>query len=223
MSTGSAAPPKNSKWEFFERLQFLELVPTERSTASNVYSDSTVPSTWTANEQSETQSGKSVQCPNEAPQSQKLTPPPPPPNKKRRKKEDDFLDYLKKRDESRQMLMEELSAKTSATEIEDDVTSFGNNVKSVLRKLNPRLKIQAKNEIFNILTKYEMLQMDMQETSLSPAMSSSTTSFISQYSPVSTPSTSEPTELIQTQCRPTTPNEESYYNDFCDIITKNKI
>ncbi|XP_021932262.1 transcription factor Adf-1-like [Zootermopsis nevadensis] len=45
MSTGSASPPKNSKWDFFKRLQFLELVSTERPTASNVDSDSAVPST----------------------------------------------------------------------------------------------------------------------------------------------------------------------------------
>ncbi|KAJ4437261.1 hypothetical protein ANN_17398 [Periplaneta americana] len=63
MSTGSTAPPKHSKWEFFQRLQFLEMVSKERNTASNVDSDSAVAST-SANQQPENSEG----CPNEASQ-----------------------------------------------------------------------------------------------------------------------------------------------------------
>ncbi|KDR07173.1 hypothetical protein L798_03121 [Zootermopsis nevadensis] len=192
MSTGSAAPPKNSKWDFFKRLQFLELVSTERPTACNVDSDSAVPSTSNspANAQFETQNENSEGCPNEASQSSK---PPPPRRKRRNNNLDDILDYLVKRDESRQIAMKQLSANT-ATEIEDDIASFGNHVKAVLRKLHPRLKIQAKNDIYNILSKYEVIHMDMQEaTSVTSGMSNQTISEVSAYSPTSTASTPQPT------------------------------
>lgn len=119
--------------------------------------------------------------------------------------------------------MQQLSANTSTTEIDDDVTSFANHVKSVLRKIHPRLKVQAKNEMFNVLTKYEMIQMYMQEErSLSSGMSNPSTSTISAYSPINTASTHKPTNLtVQTQH--TTQNEENYYDDMCDIITNNTI
>ncbi|KAJ4437262.1 hypothetical protein ANN_17399 [Periplaneta americana] len=104
--------------------------------------------------------------------------------------------------------MQKLSTNTS-TEIEDDITSFGNHVKSVLRKLHPRLKVQANNEIFNVLTKYEVIEMNMlEERSLSSGISNPST-FMPAYSPSSTASTSEPTNLtVQTQNA--AQNEENY-------------
>lgn len=117
MSTGSAAPPKNSKWDFFKRLQFLEPVSTERPTASNVESDSA------ANAQFETRTENSEGCPDEASQS---SVPQPPRRKRRNNNHDDILDNL----------VQQLSANTD-TEIEDEIASFGNHVKA------PRLKIQA--------------------------------------------------------------------------------
>ncbi|XP_067005314.2 uncharacterized protein [Anabrus simplex] len=168
LGTGSAVPTKNSKWEFFQRLQFLDLVSTERSTTSNIDQGAPVPvpapvpspSASSTSTQFETESEIIEECPKETSQSPK------PPLLRRKIRcdkniQDASLDCLVKRDESRQLTMHQLSAIT--TESEDDVASFGNHVKAVLRKLQPRLRIQAKNDIFNILSKYELKQMDMQE------------------------------------------------------------
>lgn len=210
MATGSSAPPKNSKWEFFKRLQFLELVATERPTASNIDLDSEVPSTLNSPAYAQFQTENSDGCPNEGSQSPK----PPPPRRRRIKTNDGILDYLMKRDESRQMTMKQLSANTY-TDIDDEITSFGNHMMAVLRKLHPRLKIQAKNDIYYTLNKYEMIQMDLQETtSVTSEMSNPSTSELSAYSPISTASTPEAT-TIQTQC--TTNNDDTYY--VCDVIS----
>ncbi|XP_074041519.1 uncharacterized protein [Leptinotarsa decemlineata] len=151
MTSGSAAPAKNSKWELFERLQFLELVSTERASASNV-SFETVVSSPMPNEEAEIlfdiEKNQDI-----------ATKPAAKSTQKRKKVEDEFLTYLKKRDDQRQVYFQEMNA---FKEIDDDVNTFGNHVKSVMRTLNQRFQIQARNEIFNILTKYEHMQMDLE-------------------------------------------------------------
>ncbi|KDQ71521.1 hypothetical protein L798_09516 [Zootermopsis nevadensis] len=138
MPTGSAEPPTNSNWDFSKGLQFLEP------------STSNLP----ANAQFQTQTENNEGCPDEASQS---SVPQPPPQKRRNNNYDYNLDYLVKRD-----AMQQLRANT-ATEIEDDIALFGNYVKAVLRKLHPRMTIQAKNDLYNILSEYEVKQLDMQE------------------------------------------------------------
>ncbi|KAF5283967.1 hypothetical protein FQR65_LT13659 [Abscondita terminalis] len=40
-STGSAAPPKNSKWQFYDRLRFLENIPSERQSSTSIIEQDT--------------------------------------------------------------------------------------------------------------------------------------------------------------------------------------
>lgn len=188
------SPPKNSKWELFGKLQFLESITTEKPDSSNSKTVTSV--TLTANEQSESQPKISEECLNEGSQSPK--PPPLPPSskrKERKKSQDTFPEYLKKVSHSQQISRAELSINTSTHAVEDDITSFGNHVKTVLRKLNSRLQVEAKNEIFNILTKYEVAQIDIEEGEAILGISSSSASL---YSPRSTVSTPEPPKLFQT-------------------------
>ncbi|XP_072389673.1 uncharacterized protein [Diabrotica undecimpunctata] len=156
MATGSGAPAKNSKWELFERLRFLEQISTERASASNISSESLM-STEEAEIPfvSEENLDTSIQP---APEAAKSTHPP---AKKRKKVEDDFLTYLKKRDDQRQIFLQEIN---TIKENDDEVNRFGNHIKSIMRKLNQRFQVQARSEIFNILTKYELMQMDMESS-----------------------------------------------------------
>lgn len=61
-----------------------------------------------------------------------------------------FLHYLKKEDESRQMLLTKL---TTSTEIDDEINSIDNHLKSILRKLSQHFLLEAN------VSKYEMNQM----------------------------------------------------------------
>ncbi|RZF47722.1 hypothetical protein LSTR_LSTR005986 [Laodelphax striatellus] len=169
--TSRSVPAKNSKWELFERLQFLEQESAEtpifppvsdRATASNMSFETVVPSPM-SNEEPEIHFNIEENQYTSAQPSTKSTSQPP--VKNRKKVKDEFSTYLKKRDNKRQVYFQELNA---LKETDDVVDTFGNHAKSVLRKLNPRLQIEAREEILNILTKYELLQIE-QECSISSA------------------------------------------------------
>ncbi|KAL1490059.1 hypothetical protein ABEB36_012803 [Hypothenemus hampei] len=186
--TGSASKSKTSKWDFFERLRFLERVPIERNTES------------------------SIQQINDKEDSQPLSevPQPPPsrarstrPSRRTIKHHDELLQFMKEREESRQKLIKGLS-QTNNQDIDDDVTTFANHVKSVLTKLSPRLKLDAKNEIFATLSKYEKLHLDIQEERPT-STHESTTIFASTAEPI------QPT--IEQASQPYFP-ENNIYQDY---------
>ncbi|XP_031332908.1 uncharacterized protein LOC116163194 [Photinus pyralis] len=191
--TGSSAAPKHSKWEFYERLQFLEVSSCHRKSISNVPNlsqKSPKESTETANNEDDNDSDSNTDgdldeqydtqlteaaIVNETERSQgninnitqkssqdtsKVT-------KTTQKRKDDpsrmnfYSTYMKERDTQRQALLQNTVAENvEKNAYDDDVSSFGDHIKSVLQKLPPILKVKAKTEIFNTMSKYELLAME---------------------------------------------------------------
>ncbi|KAL1514386.1 hypothetical protein ABEB36_003653 [Hypothenemus hampei] len=175
--TGSASKSKTSKWDFFERLRFLERVPIERNTESSI-------------------KFRNLHLREPDPHVRRTS-------RRTIKKHDELLQFMKKREESRQKLIKDLS-QTNNQDIDDDVTTFANHVKSVLTKLSPRLKLDAKNEIFATLSKYEKLHLDIQEERPT-STHESTTIFASTAEPI------QPT--IEQASQPYFP-ENNIYEDY---------
>ncbi|KAL1492918.1 hypothetical protein ABEB36_011084 [Hypothenemus hampei] len=190
--TGSASKSKTSKWDFFERLRFLERVPIERNTESSIVTNSDSNSSMSCSTSlSQPSTSAFEQQINDKEDSQPLSEvrqPPPSrarstrPSRRTIKHHDELLQFMKEREESRQKLIKDLS-QTNNQDIDDDVTTFANHVKSVLTKLSPQLKLDAKNEIFATLSKYEKLHLDIQEERPT-STHESTTIFASTAEPI---------------------------------------
>lgn len=118
-----------------------------------------------------------------------LSPAPPKPKRTKRKtsEHEELLNILKKRNERR------LTERQVLREIDYDETidSFGQHVKSVLSSLPNLMKIQARTEVYNILTKYE-IQAAMQTTTISHSSALELDHMTSVYSSESTP---EPADI----------------------------
>ena len=87
---------------------------------------------------------------------------------KKRKAEDEFLRFMKERHESRQ---QEMEVQTTRFQPMDEISSFSQNIEISLRKLSARSRSLAKSEIFNIVSKYELIDIEF-ENSRSPYASS---------------------------------------------------
>lgn len=111
---------------------------------------------------------------------------------------------MRERDNARQSLIKNMP------ETEDEFKSFGNHIEHVLKNLPTRLlQIKAKKEIFEVITKYEIMAEEYSTISSSTTPSSSRTGAITSisddshytniniYSPVSR--FSEPTDLSYTR------------------------
>lgn len=107
--------------------------------------------------------------------------------KSRRSKQDEFLEYMKERDKQRQALLQQTVAKTvEENAYDNDVSSFGDHIKSVLQKLPPILKVKAKTEIFKTISKYELMAIE-NPTSTRTSSSNSCYSTYIIASPIHTP------------------------------------
>lgn len=73
-----------------------------------------------------------------------------PNSNKTRTKKDDILTYLQKREVSRQKVLQNLRNND-----DDDLSTFSEHVKAVLRKLKPLRKLQAKRAILDVNMTYE--------------------------------------------------------------------
>ena len=68
---------------------------------------------------------------------------------------DEFLDILKKREQQRQESFKTICQQTSNSN-DGTINSFCDYIKSVLQTLPPALAVQAKSDIYNIISKYEL-------------------------------------------------------------------
>lgn len=104
----------------------------------------------------------------------------------KRRKTDEFLKFLKERHENRQL---QLQAATTSQQPMDEISSFSKNIEMSLRKLSARSRSLAKSEIFSIISKYELMDIDGENSrSCYSSSLSNTTPFspISMASPIST-------------------------------------
>lgn len=171
-STGSAAPAKNSKWQFYERLRFLENTPSERQSCTSVEQEQQssasvekeVTNTSPGVEHEDTPheaadssvhntpskelpgTSKSTQERSNIPLSNSKN------TKRKRQKEDEFIKFMKDRQENRYRQLESLKSQESV----DDISTFTKHIEMMLRKLSARSRAMAKTEIFNIVSKYEI-------------------------------------------------------------------
>lgn len=213
-TTGSAAQAKHFKWSFYERMRFLEMVSQERNTECSIIdectnTDSILSSQLTNtavdehldNDNQQQKEDNGDLQPNEetdilgSPKPKKSLPARPSMYR------DEFLQVLKKREENRQKLMGQFN---QTKEDNDEDSTFANHIKTVLKKISPRLKIQAKNEIYACLTKYETLNLDLQESRSSPASESRTSSTFSPLSVTYIPESVESTNLTVLEAPPYT-------------------
>lgn len=208
-STGSAAPA-NSKWQFYERLRFLENTPLERQSCTSVEQEqqssasvekevtNTSPGVEhedTPHEAADTSvhntpskelpgTSKSTQERSNIPLSNSSEKPTAKNTKRKRQKEDEFIKFMKDRQENRNRQLESLKSQESV----DDISTFTKHIEMMLRKLSARSRAMAKTDIFSIISKYEIADIDGQ--SERPFTSSSYKS----YSPISATSSEHQTQ-----------------------------
>lgn len=219
-STGSAAPAKNSKWQFYERLRFLENISSERQSftsaiepdantyAEDEHEDSLLEAT------DESVLNTSVMDIEAIPETSTSTPEIslrksleklPKKKIKQRRQDDGFIKFLKERQEKRDS---ELLLLKSQQPVDDDISTFTKHVEMVLRKLSARSRAMAKTEIFNIVSKYEIEDIDGH--SIRPYTSSSYNSF----SPISTASSDQQTTSFEFPNVPREPRHSFSNNEF---------
>lgn len=93
-------------------------------------------------------------------------------NTKRRRRADNearLLGYFRKRDASHSVLLQNIIEPKET----DELDSFATHIKKVLTKLPPVLKIRAKQEMFDVLTRYEIMAVEPQSSSPSNSLSTS--------------------------------------------------
>lgn len=93
-------------------------------------------------------------------------------NAKRRRRADNearLLGYFRKRNESHSVLLQNIMEPKET----DELDSFATHIKKVLTKLPPVLKIRAKQEMFDVLTRYEIMAVEPQSSSPSNSLSTS--------------------------------------------------
>ncbi|XP_045491849.1 uncharacterized protein LOC123691482 [Colias croceus] len=177
--TGSAAPknPRSKFYTYANLLSFLETAPRERLTLSNIQNDySSTQDTQMPdelNESSDSHIEKQIENVTEFQEqldniaktscttttSTTVTPSQNVQNsakipKSNKRQKNDILNYLQKREESPQKALDKIS------DDEELLVSFSDHLKSVLKMLPPILRIKAKNELYGVLTKYELLSLE---------------------------------------------------------------
>lgn len=166
---------RQGQWQFFDRLRFLDSVKsrTEAKEKNDNVQETPIrevvvvvptPGTSISGQEASTSTNMEEQ--------QK-------PILKRKNPGDDFIKFLKERHEQRNIEMQ-----ASTPQRTDEISSFAKHIEMSLRNLSVRSRAMAKNEIFNIITKYEMADIDGQNES---PYSTSMNSYAS-YSPISTTS-----------------------------------
>ncbi|CAH4030800.1 unnamed protein product [Pieris brassicae] len=196
-SIGSARA-KNSKWQFYERLRYLENTPSERQGRTSVekeqqssasvekevtntspgveYEDTPHEAAYTSvhNTPSKELPGtsKSTQVRSNIPLSNSSEKSTVKNTKRKRQKEDEFIKFMKDREENRHRQLESLKSQESV----DDISTFTKHIEMMLRKLSARSRVMAKTEIFNIVSKYEI--RDIEDQTERPYTSSPSNSHI---------------------------------------------
>ncbi|KAI4455602.1 madf domain transcription factor [Holotrichia oblita] len=203
-STGSAAPAKNSKWQFYERLRFLEKIPLERQSSTSVIEQISNTSSEgghedpplevtdesvhnTPSRESGPIPGTSTSAPEKSVSLSKSCEKTTKNRIKRNRQDDDLIKYLKERHEKRNSELRLLESQIQQPD--DDISTFTKHIEMTLRKLTAHSRAMAKNEIFGIVSKYEI--GDIERESERPYTSSSYNS----YSPISVASSQHQTQI----------------------------
>ncbi|CAG9840726.1 unnamed protein product [Diabrotica balteata] len=169
-STGSAAPPKNSKEERHQQLKFLDGIPNHRIGGSNVSrSPGELPNSEedvdlsltnddcneptdllsgnTENEKIDAEPAAVVNITESSQKSRKQIK-----IGGKRKKDDDLLNIWKERDKKRETFFKSIVKKRK----HDDVEAFCHHIGEVLRNLPPVEKAEAKKHLSMVLSDYEI-------------------------------------------------------------------
>ncbi|XP_039276093.1 transcription factor Adf-1-like [Nilaparvata lugens] len=240
-STGSAAPAKNSKWQFYERLRFLENTPSERQSCTSVEQEqqssasvekevtNTSPGVEhedTPHEAADTSvhnstlntpsnelpgTSKSTQERSNIPLSNISEKSTAKNTKRKRQKEDEFIKFMKDRQENRNRQLELLKSQDPV----DDISTFTKHIEMMLRKLSPHSRAMAKTEIFNIVSKYEIGDIEGQ-TERPYTSSYISNSSYNSYSPISAASSEH-----QTQTGLTNISSEPFLINYGEIDQNN--
>lgn len=252
LPTGSSASLKTTKWMLYERLRFLEKIPTERASVATVEAENTEgsesgeeTSTTGISEQrrrSEEISGEErsneevkragisaagtsgtkrnaersgVTSNEEASGPGKGTAETSGRKKKKTCQLDSnlhissLLQHWKERDKQRQEQMKIMAEEEEKAD-KDGINSFCSHIGTILKKLPPGLRVEAKTKVFNLLAEYELRSIN-KSSSLSSASYSphsnenysisnithSSASNLSPYSPISSIASppAQPTDL----------------------------
>ncbi|XP_022160536.1 uncharacterized protein LOC111026715 [Myzus persicae] len=155
MNTGASASSKPSKWHLAPFLSFLDTVPQERNTTSNIYDTDNNEDSGSDEEEINItqddiilQSSPVTQCPQSLSTSkaQKST---------NKRKNLHVTELLEKRSEERTELMTQLMTKKNTVEY-DDVDHFFKSLTLSVKKLPPHLISQAKLKMLTIVTDLEL-------------------------------------------------------------------
>lgn len=209
LPTGSSASLKSTKWMLYERLRFLEKIPTERASVATVEADNTegeetsttgiselrrrseeISGEESSNEEvirvgisvagrsgtkrnAERGGERSGVMSNEeasGPGKGKAE------TSKKKKKAcqldsnlhvTSLLQHWKERDKQRQEHIKILTEEEGKAD-KDGINSFCSHIGTILKKLPPDLKVEAKTKVFNLLAEYELRCIN-QSSSLSSA------------------------------------------------------
>ncbi|KAF0731668.1 Uncharacterized protein FWK35_00032855 [Aphis craccivora] len=158
MNTGASASSKPSKWHLARFLNFLDTVPQERNTLSNLYdTDNNEDSGSDEEEINITQDDILQSSPvRQCLQSPSTSRPQKSTNKRKNLK---VTDLLEKRSRERTELMTQLIAKKNTDEY-DDVDHFFKSLALSVKKLPPQLISQAKLKMLTIVTDLELQAAD---------------------------------------------------------------
>lgn len=130
-----------------------------------------------------------------------------------------LLNYWKERDTERRAEIHALAPQSTSNQDKEDVdgiTSFCSHVGTMLKKLTPALRVEAKTKVFNILADYELRSLN-ESSGTSSSLSSppfdqnsqfSSTTLYSPISSVASPSAfCEATDLSISNTLPTNTSE----------------
>ncbi|XP_025419618.1 uncharacterized protein LOC112689951 isoform X3 [Sipha flava] len=159
MNTGASASSKPSKWHLAPFLTFLDAVPQERNTTSNIYDTDNNEDSGSDEEEINItqddilQSSPVTQCPQSpsTSKSQKST---------HKRKNLKVTELLEKRSKERTELMTQLITKKKNTDEYDDVDHFFKSLALSVKKLPPHLISQAKLKMLTIVTDLELQAAD---------------------------------------------------------------
>lgn len=105
------------------------------------------------------------------------------------------LQYLKERDKGRLAEIRALTVEREEDDV-DGIHSFCSHIESILKKLTPALRVEAKTKIFNITTDYELQCINQAST---------TSTFIPQSNEIYSVSSFSPNEMYNSSSNPYSP------------------
>lgn len=224
LPTGSSASLKTTKWMLYERLRFLEKIPTERASVATVEAENTEGGE-SSEETSITGISEQRRLSEEISGEERSNEEASGPGKGtaetsgRKKKKtcqldnnlqiSSLLQHWKERDKQRQEQIKIMAEEKEKAD-KDGINSFCSHIGTILKKLPPGLRVEAKTKVFNLLAEYELRSINKSSSlgsaSYSPHsnesystsnITHSSASNLSPYSPISSIASppAQPTDL----------------------------